>query len=100
MSELLFFKDDTIIPFNAGLIQVDIDVDAERIVLMDRNSFNILISTIKPPSGILKLIIPISFTTNNQLLIGILDDSATYDCKFADGVKAEMVNANTVDMSQ
>ena len=67
---------------------------------MERNRYSILIGTIRPPSGILKLIIPISFTTNNQLLIGTLDDSATYDCKFADGVKAELVNANTVDMSQ
>lgn len=100
MSDILFFKDNDVIPFNAALITVDVDGSADRIVVMGRDDISIIAVVIKPASNTLKLVVPQIYATKNGLIVGIVDDNGVYDCKFSDGVKADSVDLNTVDMSQ
>lgn len=100
MSDVLFFEDNNVIPFQGGLIVVDMDDSAERIVVLDRDNISVISVSLRPPKNIYKLVVPQIYTTKNNLIIGILDDNGVYDCKFLDGVKAELVDLNTVDMSQ
>ncbi|MCT7942377.1 hypothetical protein [Shewanella holmiensis] len=87
-------------PRYLGLISVDMDLDAERIIIMDRISGSILNNTLRPQSGISKTIVSKNYTTLNNIIVGIVDDNMTYNCKFIDGIQAELVDANTVDISQ
>ncbi|MCL1088077.1 hypothetical protein L2744_00320 [Shewanella profunda] len=83
-----------------GLIAVDMDSAAERLVISDRLQLLPINIVTRPSSGIAKILVPQIYTISNSLIVGILDDSGVYDCKFVDGVMAELVDANTVDMSQ
>lgn len=83
-----------------ALLTVDIDTNAERCVLIDRRTFTVLYAGIRPPSNVIKLLQPLEFAIGNYCIVGIVDDNGVYDCKFADGLKLELVDANTVDMSQ
>lgn len=49
----------------------------------------------KPINGVARFIVPFDYTTNNQLLALILDDtgSPVYNVAGADKIKAELVDA-------
>ncbi|MGI2067839.1 hypothetical protein [Shewanella sp. MF08487] len=100
MFKILLIKVAPIAIRPLGLIAVDMDVNAERLMVLNRKTGEIFTNTLRPSTGIAKLLVPVIYTTSNELVVGILDDSREYDCKFVDGVKAELVDANTVNMSQ
>jgi hypothetical protein len=100
MVKILLVKILTLLPRPMGLITVDMDMAAERIMILNRKSGQMILHTIRPPSGISKTLVPVSYTTSNMLLVGVLDDGGVYEAKFIDGVMAELVDANTVNMSQ
>lgn len=74
-------------------ITVDADVNAERVIIMNRETSEVYYN-FKLVNSIQTFVVPYPHILNNTLLIGILDDNAVYDCKFADGVMAESVNVN------
>lgn len=100
MTKIIRVIQNGLVIANQALIQVDMDVSAERLVIQHRNTLEVLQHVVRPPSGILKVIVPMTYATSDNLLIGIMDDSGEYDCKFTDGVRAEIVDAYSVDMSQ
>ncbi|MDT3281684.1 hypothetical protein [Shewanella scandinavica] len=100
MNTILFIKAAPLVPRPLGLVTVDMDINAERLMIIDRNTGEVINNTIRSSTSVVKLLVAISYTTSNRLLVGILDDSLVYDCKFVDGVMAEIVDANTVNMSQ
>lgn len=100
MFKILLIKVDPIAPRPLGLISIDIDQAAERFMILNRSTGELILNTIRPQTGVAKRLVPLIYTGSNKLIIGILDDNGVYDCKFVDGVMAELVDANTVDMSQ
>lgn len=82
-----------------GVLQVDMDINAELIFVIDRVTFEVLFVTIRSPSNIVKIQLPISYSVNNNLLIGILDNNSVYNASVADGVMCEIVQSD-FDMSQ
>ncbi|MDT3280398.1 hypothetical protein [Shewanella scandinavica] len=100
MFKILFIKPPPIGVRPLGLVEVNMDVNAERLMVINRTTGEIITNTLRPSSGIAKLLVPFLYTNSNKLLVGILDDSQVYDCKFVDGVMAELIDANTVNMSQ
>lgn len=83
-----------------ALISLDMDINAERFILIDRRTLTVVYAGIRPPSNVTKVLLPQVFAIGNYCIAGIVDDNGVYDCKFVDGVMAELVDANTVDMSQ
>lgn len=75
------------------VITIDADVDAERVIIMHRNTGDIYYN-FKLVDSIRTFVVPKHHSFNNTLLVGILDDNAVYDCKFVDGVRAK--NANDI----
>ena len=76
-----------------ALVTIDADPAAERVILMHRYTGEVY-HVFKLVTPIYTFVVPYTHTLNNTLLVGILDDNAVYDCKFADGVRAENVNVN------
>ncbi|MEM6190517.1 hypothetical protein [Shewanella scandinavica] len=92
-----------ITPFSVraiGMLTIDVDSNAERFMIMDRVTGAMILHTKPPLSKTVKTLVSLSYTTSNNIIVGILDDAKVYDCKFIDGIQAELVDANTVDMSQ
>ncbi|WP_412486380.1 hypothetical protein [Shewanella chilikensis] len=83
-----------------SLMHLNVDPNAERFVIFDRRNFELIYAGRCPPSGVIKILQPIDYSTGPYFLVGIVDDDGVYNCKFTDGVQAQVVNANTVDMSQ
>ncbi|MEL4429816.1 hypothetical protein [Shewanella mangrovisoli] len=72
-----------------AMLTVDIDPDAERLIVMDRMSLEVLRNHY---TDITKIIVPMRFATSNNLVVGIVDDNGEYNCKFLDGVQAEIID--------
>jgi hypothetical protein len=85
--------------FNS-LLEVDIDPKAERFLVLDRRDFSQIYFGIRPTRGVVKILLPVSLSTGNFLLVGIIDDTSEFNAKFLDSVKLELVNATTVNMNQ
>lgn len=83
-----------------SLLEVDIDTLAERLIVSNRNTGKLLWHAIKPQSGLFKLIQPVGYSTSSDVMVVMLDDDRTYNAVIADGVKLQLVDANTVNMSQ
>lgn len=83
-----------------SLLALTMDANAERFILIDRRSFAVLHTGIRPPSKVAKVLMPQELATGHYCIVGIADDDGVYDCKFTDGLMLELVDANTVNMSQ
>lgn len=76
-----------------ALVTIDADVNAERVIVMHRVTGDVYHNfTLTSPNH--AFVVPYNHAYNNTLLVGILDDGAVYNCKFADGIMAESVNVN------
>jgi uncharacterized UPF0146 family protein len=86
--------------FNVALLELDMDVDAERVFAMDRNTGITLVFGLRPPSGIWKIILDKSYAVDSKLLVGIIDTDNQFNATVIDGVKLKLVDGNFVDLSQ
>jgi hypothetical protein len=82
------------------MIEVDVDSDAERVMIIDRTTGALLYHSFTNSSGFFKKVVPLKYSLANNIMVGILDDDGVYNCAFIDGVRAESVDANTINMSQ
>ncbi|MGI2226861.1 hypothetical protein [Shewanella frigidimarina] len=87
-------------PYYLGLLQVKMDAESERYAVYDRNNLSLVSAGIRPESGILKVLLPLKYTLDTNLVVGILDNDKVYASKFIDGVILESVDSTQVDMSQ
>jgi hypothetical protein len=78
-----------------ALITADTDINAERIVIVDRRNMTVIHSK-SIDSHIVNLIVPLIYLAKNNLLVGILDDDMEFNCQFIDGVKPELINGNAI----
>ncbi|MDF0533671.1 hypothetical protein PY479_05175 [Shewanella sp. A32] len=86
--------------FYQAMIEVDADSAAERLLIFNRITGNCYHNVAVSVTGITQLRVPLSHTDNNTLLVGIVDDDGTYNCKFVDGVKAQLVDGNVLSMKR
>lgn len=85
---------------STGLLEINMDEAAERFVVIDRRNMQIIHAGVRPQSGIAKILMAINYATANHCLVGIVDDDQVFNAKFLDGVKLQIVDQNTVNMSQ
>ena len=92
------FQIPTTEPFNIGLIELDFDPAAERYGVIDRRNMNKVWVGPVPATNPAKIIVPIEYTTSNNLLVMIFDDSGSpsYNMVGNDKVQAQLVDARTV----
>lgn len=83
---------------NQALLTIDADPDAERVLIMSRDTGDTFYSFTYQSNKQLKFIVPFNYSINADLLVGILDDNRTYNTRFIDGVQAEVIDGNTVNI--
>lgn len=85
-------------PYNTGLIELDFDSEAERYGIVDRRNMNMFWVGPVPATNPAKIIVPIEYTTSNNLLVMIFDDAGDprYNMVGNDMVQAKLVDARTV----
>ncbi len=81
-----------------ALIEVDSDESANRIIILDRTSLALIVVSRASSTGVGQFRVPLPYSINNELLIGIVNDDLVYNAKFADGVKAEVIDGNLVNI--
>ena len=75
---------------NIAVIAVDIDLDAERIAIIDRQTFQPLF--ISSTQTNMERQVPMEYARSPQLMILMLDDSGNYNAAVADVVQAQVVS--------
>lgn len=83
---------------NQAVLSIDADPDAERVLIMARDTGEVFHNFKYQSNKQLKFIVPLNYSVNADLLVGILDDNRVYNTKFVDGVKAELIDGNTVNI--
>lgn len=73
-----------------GLIEIDADPDAEIILIISRESSEVLFAGVA--TSLTKVVMPIEYATKNELLVMILDNDRQYNAAVLDGVKASVIN--------
>ena len=81
-----------------AVVGIDSDIASERIVIIDRVTIEAYYNFKLQDDRILNFIVPIKHIDSDNLLIGILDDDGQYNAKFIDGVRAELINGNLVNI--
>jgi hypothetical protein len=74
-------------PLPAALLEMDIDENAERYLVLDRRSLIPIYAGIRSVNGTTKIVLEQVFATAQHCLVGILDDDVQYNAKFIDGVQ-------------
>lgn len=89
------------VPVVRGLFETDIDPAAERYIVMDRLSLTVFWHGLKPTEGNAKIIVPLEYTTNFNLMVLNIDDFGTpsYFVAGNDKVQAELVDARLVALN-
>ena len=84
--------------YDTGLVELDFDADAERYGVIDRRNMNRFWVGPVPATNPAKIIVPIEYTTSNNLLVMIFDDAGDprFNMVGNDMVQAKLVDARTV----
>ena len=83
---------------NQAVLSIDADPAAERVIIMARDTGDVFHNFTYQSNKQLKFIVPLTYSVNADLLVGILDDDRVYNTKFVDGVKSELIDGNTVNI--
>ena len=81
-------------PTPVGLLEIDMDASANRIVILDRDSLENLYAD--GFNSTLKVVVPIDYATIDGLLVMILDDDGQYNAAALDGVRASIANLSEI----
>lgn len=98
MTHLIHYEPPSVVPVNAGMVEIDIDPAAERYIVMDRINLSVLWHGLKPTTGNAKIRVPVSYLTGFNLMALIVDDagSPSYYVTGNDKIQAALVDARTV----
>lgn len=93
------FEPQKDVPVHRGLVEIDIDTDAERYLIMDRRTLMVLMHAPVPADHIARVIVPFEHTNKHDLMVMILDDGDDYNMAGNDKVQAQLVDARTVTLN-
>jgi hypothetical protein len=83
---------------NVGLLEIKTDAAGERLQIFDRNSGE-LIWHGKSSTEVTKRVLPLKYTIDPILMCVLLDDNLDNNAAIMDGVKAKIIDANTLDLN-
>lgn len=83
-----------------GLLKLDLDTAAERIVVLDRLSgYPLWVSLVQHHTfgGLMNVIVPTEYTNNQKIMVMIMDDDTTYNMAGLDKIQPDLVNMATLE---
>lgn len=98
MNSLLFKLTKGADSLNVGLLTVDIDPNATRLLISDRKTGITLRYMEKPPSNIFKGVFNHKYALANDIVVCIIDLNNVYALQSADAVKLESVVLGELDI--
>lgn len=86
---------------NCAVLELDADTAAERYAVLDRNTMSLIFTNFKPAIGNIKIVVPMQYTIDYNLMALILDDTGTPMHYVAgnDKIQAQLVDARTVTIN-
>ncbi|MCH1926858.1 hypothetical protein L9G74_19125 [Shewanella sp. C32] len=98
--KIVTFSPKPVVGLSAGLIEVDMDENAEYCFALDRITGKTVMAMIRPPAGIVRFLVPTKYALSPSLIVGIVDTDGSYNVKAVDGIAAQLVDGNTITISQ
>lgn len=83
---------------NAGVIYIDVDGAAERVIVFDRMYLHQYWHSKVTPhlkNGKVAVVVPVEYASSNALAAIIFDDDAQYNLAGADRLSADLINIAT-----
>lgn len=89
------------LPVNVAVVEMDIDPAAERYTVMDRLNLSVIWHGVKPEAGNARIIVPLEYTIDYNIMALILDDTGTpmHYITGNDKIQAQLVDARTVTLN-
>lgn len=98
MLNIITAKPAKYLTYQQAVLDVDIDNAAEKLIVMNRLTCEVYYAFNCRDVKKIKFVLPVEHLNNNLLLVGILDNNLTYNAKFLDAIKAEVINGRTVNI--
>lgn len=99
MSILFLVRDSASYPTSIAILEVSLDADAERLIVMNRITTECLTVLNNTQSNTVKVRLPMDYIVSNNLLLLMVDDDAVFNVSAVDGVNCQIVST-PYDMSQ
>ncbi|AVV81959.1 hypothetical protein [Shewanella putrefaciens] len=85
--------------FYQALIAVDVDINAESILIFDRYIYKYIFMLGNLSGGGTKnIIVPYSYVTKNDLVVAITDRDLVYSIATADGVQPQVIDGSVTNI--
>ncbi|SQH76934.1 conserved protein of unknown function [Shewanella benthica] len=81
--------------FKQSLLELDADPNAERFMLIDRNTAKTIYHHLVPAGGLVRVALPYKYALAGDLLVVIIDDSGEFNAVCMDGVKLQELDPFT-----
>ena len=81
-------------PLNLGVLELDLDPLSERVLVQTRGGKYITMR-LKPVNHLLSVIVPLEYTTGNELIVTMFDDTGTDNAECVDRIQATQVDIKT-----
>lgn len=98
MNSLLFKPTKGADNLNMGLLSIDIDPNASRIMIIDRTTGLVMRYMEVPPSKVLKCVFNYKYTITNNIIVGIIDLNNVYQFQTVDGIKLEPIVLGDIEL--
>lgn len=85
------------ITFPQALITVDVDPSAERLLIINRTTLEVLAHK-RVDGGVHKIIMPMKYATTNDIAVLIFDDDLDYNVVAVDGVQLQIIDSIVTDI--
>lgn len=78
-------------PIPRGLLKLDLDQAAERLIVIDRNAAETLFLTKIGQNKTINLMLPAAYANNPSICVIMMDDNNVYNAAAADRIQLELV---------
>lgn len=96
MTSLNLIIDTAPIHAPVGLIDLDLDPTASHVTFIDRTIMRRILSISLGGVSNIKVVVPINFTITSDIMIIMHSDTLQYNAVVVDGVKAELINLDSL----
>ncbi|UCX04992.1 hypothetical protein [Shewanella glacialimarina] len=83
---------------NVGLLTVDIDVAASRLMIIDRTTGLVMRYMEVPPSKTFQTVFNYEYALTNKIIVGIIDMNGVYALQKIDAIKLEPAVLGELDI--
>ncbi|MGI2222361.1 hypothetical protein [Shewanella oncorhynchi] len=84
--------------FYQAMVSVDVDPNAESVLIFDRHIYKYSFMLSNLSGGIVNIIVPYNYATKNDLVVAITDKELSYQIESVDGIQPQIIDGALVNI--